>query len=416
MTKLWMLSLAMVFAGGIAAGGAHADTPPALSAKDKHQMEDEQKQGAQAADQIAKQLTLSKDKALNDRVNTIGQKIAAIANVTKIPAGFGNDQIYPFTWTFHVVDIKDVNAFTLPGGYVYVNKGLLDFVRSDDELAAVLAHEITHAAHHHSSALQHQASKMNSNALLVALLAAELAAGASGKDGNGAIMQGGIVAAQAEQGILNNHYSENAERDADHGGLILMQKAGYNPAGMLTFMERLQDQEQRSPTVQMGIYQDHPFTDERIGLIQAQMKDMGINVTPADIVTVTRPDRFSFKLNGTVATLSLGDQVIGKLSDPHGDRANALVGALNAQMMRGLEGYQIDASGSNLLLSGQPILALTADDAVLAGVESSMDAAQALEKGIQRAVYIASFPKPIPSLQADDNSKVGDKEKKLTVK
>lgn len=410
MTKLWMLSLAMVFAGGIAAGAAHADTPPTLSAKDKHQMEDEQKQGAQVADQVAKQMTLSKDKALLDRVNTIGQKIAAIANVTRVPAQFGNDHVYPFTWTFHVVEDKDVNAFSLPGGYVYVNAGLLNFVRSDDELAAVLGHEITHAAHHHASQIAHQANKMNTE-WIVAMIAAGLAHVNAGD-----IANAGATAQLAQQGVLNNHYSENAERDADHGGLILMQKAGYDPAGMLTFMERLHEMESRSVKVDMGILQDHPYTDERLELIQAQIKTMGITVTPEDIVRVTRPDRFAVKQDGTTATLSLGDQVIGKLSDPHGDRANALAGSLNAQMLKGLEGYQIDASGSNLLLSGQTILTLTADDAVLAGVGTSVDAAQALEKGIQRAVYIASFPKPIPPLQADDKGKGGDKEKKLTVK
>jgi predicted Zn-dependent protease len=362
------------------------------------------------ADQVAKQMKLSTDKALLDRVNTIGQKIAAVANVTQVTAQFGNDRVYPFTWTFHVVEDKDVNAFSLPGGYIYVNSGLLSFVRSDDELAAVLGHEITHAAHHHASQIAHQANKMNTE-WIVAMIAAGLA-----HVNPGDIANAGATAQLAQQGVLNNHYSENAERDADHGGLIFMQKAGYDPAGMLTFMERLHDMEGRSVKINMGILQDHPYTDERLELIQAQLKGMGITVTPADIVRVTRPDRFAAKLDGTVATLTLGDQVCAKLSDPRGSRASALADALNAQMLKGLEGYQIDASGSNLLLSGQTVLTLTADDAVLADVATPADAARALEKGIQRAVYIASFPKPIPSVQANEDGKKGDKEKKLTVK
>ena len=62
----------------------------------------------------------------------------------------------------------------------------------------------------------------------------------------------------AEMGILNNTYSEQAERDADHGGTILMQKAGFNPVGMLTFMERLGDFEERSPQVNAGIFREPP--------------------------------------------------------------------------------------------------------------------------------------------------------------
>ena len=72
---------------------------------------------------VAKQMKLSTDKAQLDRVDAIGQKIAAFANTTRVPIdkehGFGNDKVYPFTWHFNVVDSKEVNAFSLPGGYVY---------------------------------------------------------------------------------------------------------------------------------------------------------------------------------------------------------------------------------------------------------------------------------------------------------
>jgi len=398
MTKLWILPLSFLVAtAGVIPRAARADLPP-LSAKDKHQMDDEKKQGAQVADQVAKQMKLSKDKALIDRVNTVGQKIAAIANVTQIKAGFGNDQVYPFTWTFNVVEDKDVNAFSLPGGFVYVNTGLLDFVRSDDELAAVLGHEITHAAHHHAVQLAHQSSKMTSQ-FVIAMIAAALA-----HVNPGDMAHVGASAQLMQQGILNNHYSEDAERDADHGGLIFMQKAGYDPAAMLTFMERLHDQETRSVKIEMGILQDHPFTEERVSSIQGQLKDLGITVTPADIARVTNAARFEAKMTGSTSVISLGDIECAKLDDPQGTRSKALVAALNAQMLKGMQGYEVDASRNLLLISGTPVLTLTAADAVAQGVATPEDAALALEKGVQKAVYIASFPKlpPVRPKAADD--------------
>ena len=221
----------------VSAGAASADTI-VLSDKDKKEADIESKQGAEVADEVAKQMKLSSDKAQIDRVNTIGQKIAAFANTTRVPIdkdhGFGNESVFPFTWHFNVVDSKEVNAFSLPGGYVYVNSGLLSFVRSDDELAAVLGHEITHSAHHHSVELAHKQSKLNSQTM-IAMVAAALAhvdmAGVS------------TVASGLGMSVMNNHYGENAERDADHGGIVLMQKAGYNPVAALTFMERLAEQE-----------------------------------------------------------------------------------------------------------------------------------------------------------------------------
>lgn len=405
MPKHWILSLAALSVlGGPAAPRVNADAP-ALSAKDKRQMEDEQKQGSQVADQVSKQMKLSKDTALVDRVNAIGQKIAAVANTTKIQAGFGNDRVYPFTWTFHVVDDKDVNAFSLPGGFVYINSGLLNFVRSDDELAAVLAHEVTHAAHHHASQLAHQASKMNTQWIL-AMIAAGLAH-VNPSD----LANVGTAAQMAQEGVLNNHYSESAERDADHGGLILMQKAGYDPAAMLTFMQRLHDQETRSVKIELGILQDHPYTAERVTTIQTQLASMNITVTPADIIRVTNADRFAAKLDGTTSTVTLGATVVGKLADPDGGRGKALVDVLNAQMLKGLSGYEVDASGNKLMLSGKPIVTFQPADAAAQGVDSPEAAATAVAKGIQRAVYIASFPKPAPVATTDHN----DKGRKLSV-
>ena len=94
--------------------------------------------------------------------------------------------------------------------------------------------------------------------------------------GNSGLMGAASAGQYAEMGILNNTYSEQAERDADHGGTILMQKAGFNPVGMLTFMERLGDFEDRSPQVNEGIFENHPPAAERIALLRGELAQMHV--------------------------------------------------------------------------------------------------------------------------------------------
>src|SRR5262249_439382 len=123
---------------------------PALAQKTaKPPPEDpEVKVGRDSAAETEKEVKFITEPAIVERVNRIGQEIAAIANSTEIPATWGDPKVKKFNYSFRVVDDKDVNAFSLPGGFIYVNKGLLDYVHSDDELAGVLAHEVAHAAHH----------------------------------------------------------------------------------------------------------------------------------------------------------------------------------------------------------------------------------------------------------------------------
>ena len=377
-------------------GFAQTATSPAppLSPRQQRQMQDEIKQGDAVAAEVAKEEHLSKDKAELDRVNAIGQRLAAVVNVTRFPALFGNDSVYPFKWSFNVVEDKDVNAFSLPGGHVYVNSGLLAFVRSDDELAAVLGHEMTHSAHHHAQELARESRIMNQN-WLMGMIAAALA-----HVDPGAIAEGGDMAQMAQQGYLNNHYSETAESDADHGGLILMKKAGYNPAAMLTFMERLRDLETRSVSIEMGILQDHPYTADRIVSIQKELNELGVTVTAADIAQVTSPYRFTVNTTAGTSTVILGDVVCAKLSDPDGKRGQRLVEALNAQMMQGLFSYNIDATGDQIILSDRPILTVTPADAALEGADTADNAAVSIQHDLQRAVYIASFDKA-PTVEHD---------------
>lgn len=380
--KLWKIgcaAMALLFIGGLQP--SFASGLPPLNDKDKKQMASEVKQGADVSAQVAKENKFDTDKADVARVDKIGQRLAAIANTTQYHAAFGNDKVFPFTWHFSIIESKDVNAFSLPGGYVYINSGTLKFVHSDDELAGVLGHEITHSAHHHVQALSHEQSKMSTE-MAIAMLAAALAHVKPEDMAN--LYQG---AAYAQMGILNNKYSEAAEKDADHGGLFLMTKAGFNPVGMLTFMQRLEEQEKVSPTVELGILRDHPYTADRVIAVAEQLKEMNVDVTPQAVRQVTNAARVSVvPVSGGTVKLDFAGQTLATISDPTGDRAPNAAKTLNTLLDAGLQLYQVKADNANLVAADHTVLSFTAADAALTSGGNpqtlAANASAALRKGI----------------------------------
>lgn len=366
---------------GLLAGIPASAAPLPLTGKDVRQAEEEKKQGAEAAVEVAKALKFSPDSVAQARVDRIGQRLAKIANETTIPARYGTDHVYPFIWKFFVVDAKDVNAFSLPGGYVYVNAGLLDFVRSDDELAGVLAHEVTHASHHHFVALAHEQSKMSTQ-MAIGLIAALLAHIPANDLGN--LAQG---AQYVQMGVMNTRFSQAAERDADRGGTILMEKAGFNAVGMLTFMQRLADMEKRSVELDLGILRDHPYTAQRVGLIRDQLAVMNVAVTREAVSLVSGAARADVRAVGTdTAQLLLGKRPLVTLADPDGARCLAASKVLNVLLDQGLQMYQVRAEGAVVIAADRTLLTLTAADARLRPNATpdtlAEDAARALRAGL----------------------------------
>lgn len=214
----------------------------------------EVKAGEEAAAEVAKQYKLSDNAADLKRVREIGVKLAEVANKKEVGAAYGAPTITPFQYKFDIIEDKDVNAFCVPGGHIYVYRGLLDFVESDQELALVIAHEVTHAAHHHMVyLLKKQAAAQSVEA--IALLATMISGAKSADMYN---IQRGIE-------LINiarlNGYGMQAERDADSGAIYYAIDAGYNPVGLLTFMERLA----RKPEfVDWGIFRSHPLDADRV--------------------------------------------------------------------------------------------------------------------------------------------------------
>jgi predicted Zn-dependent protease len=179
-------------------------------------------------------------------VNRIGQTIAKTLNPSY------------FDYQFAVVRDPRVNAFAVPGGWVYVHGGLLAAVRSDDEFAAVLGHEIGHVHGRHLVRQQEQTAALNYTAMLGMLLGAiQPAAGA-------------LATAASQAAALQ--YQRDFEQEADYFGARHMQEAGYDPRAMLDFFQQLADQQRLSPTLAPAYLQTHPLSDERLNRLEAVLK------------------------------------------------------------------------------------------------------------------------------------------------
>src|SRR5579883_3204641 len=238
---------------------AHAET-----------QQQEEKIGEDESSKIDKTVKFDTDPADVQRVTSIGAKIAAVADSVEVPAGFGNSTVYKFHYSYKIIDDKTINAFSIPGGHIYIYSGMLHLLKTDDELAGVLAHETAHAAHHHVVTLTREANKLN-NVYVIGVLAAILA-----HDSN--IGGDALVGQLAAEAQLNNHFSVEAEKDADHTGMIYMQKAGFNPIGMLSMLQRLEEQENLSPNIDLGYLRDHPLTPERVAAARAELKALGVPI------------------------------------------------------------------------------------------------------------------------------------------
>jgi beta-barrel assembly-enhancing protease len=362
-------------------------TPSGYKPGDPLYNDPEVKLGREAADEISKEAKFSQDKALVARVQAIGARIAAVADVTEVPAGFGNDQVMPYHYTYHVIESKEVNAFSLPGGFIYVYTGLIKLISTDDELAGVLGHETSHAAHHHVSTLDHEANKM-SNGMLLGVLAAIVGHMPTYDIAN---LYTGL--SYATQGELNNVFSEAAEEDADHTGMIFMKKAGYNPVGMLTMLERLEQEEKKSPDIELGFLQDHPLTPDRVAAATAELSVLGV---PVDAQTVREADN-SLPVQVTPAlgvtkstsvTVTVANSPVFTLASVNRSEADAAAVTLDKDLSDNLQMYEIKADGADLIIKGQTLVTMTdADVAVQTAPTTPELMATAAVKSLQRILW-----------------------------
>ena len=217
----WLMALA-IFVTPLATFGQ----TPIKAPNNRYKPQEDVQAGRQAASQVEQQMPILRDDEVTDYVQRIGQRLASA-----IPSQFQHPE---FRYTFKVVNAMDINAFALPGGPMYVNRGMIEAARTEGEMAGVMAHEISHVALRHGTA---QATKAGSpKAQLPAII------GAIG----GAILGGTIGDVAAQAGQIGSYayitkYSREYETQADILGAQIMARAGYDPrdlANMFRTIER----------------------------------------------------------------------------------------------------------------------------------------------------------------------------------
>ena len=216
--------------------------------------------GKQMAEEVERQARLVDDGTITEYVSRLGQNLVR-----------NSDAKVPFT--IKVIDSEEVNAFALPGGFMFVNTGLVLKAENEAELAGVLAHEIAHVAARHGT---RQATR--GELAQYATLPLIFAGGWTGY----AIYQAAGVA--IPMGFLK--FSRSFESEADMLGLQYMYKAGYDPNAFVDFFEKIESLEKRKPGTMSKVFSTHPMTDDRIKAAQANIQQ-NLEARPEYVITTS---------------------------------------------------------------------------------------------------------------------------------
>ncbi len=216
--------------------------------------------GKQLAQDIERQAKIVDDPIIAEYVNRVGQNLVRNSDV-KMPV------------TIKVIDSEEINAFALPGGFFFVNTGLLLRAENESELAGVMAHELAHIAARHGTRQATKGQIVNLATIPLIFM--------GGWTGYG-IRQGASVLIPI--GFLK--FSRGMETEADLLGLQYLYKAGYDPTGFVDFFEKLMSDEKRKPGTLTKVFSSHPPTDDRIGNSQKNIQTI-LKEKPEYVVTTS---------------------------------------------------------------------------------------------------------------------------------
>jgi hypothetical protein len=221
----------------------------------KYKVQDDVKLGRQAAAEAERQFPILNDSEVNAYVSRVGQRL-----VSNIPSQF---QHPGFSYYFKVVNARDINAFALPGGPMYVNRGMIEAARNEGEMAGVMAHELSHVALRHGTA---QASKAQKYGLLAGIL------------GIGGAILGGPAGAAAQiagqgVGVYFLKFSREYETEADILGAQIMARSGYDPMDLANMFRTI---EQQGGGSSGGFLSSHPSPANRFSRIQQEARMLRI--------------------------------------------------------------------------------------------------------------------------------------------
>jgi predicted Zn-dependent protease len=241
--------------------------------------------GQEEAQQVNAQLPMVQDAVINSYVNSLGNRIAKLTSRSDLQ------------WQFQVVNSDVVNAFALPGGFVYVNRGVLERASNMSEVAGVMAHEIEHVVRRHSVKQMEQAQGANVGVGILCALTG--------------VCQSGVAQAAIQVGgtAVFAKFSRADEVQADEGGFNNVMRAGISPRGMYTFFQKLLAEEQQSGGGNAAAwFSDHPGTEDRISDIQRML-----NQVPASQLNALQTNDSGFAtMKARLARLGPAPKVAGQ--------------------------------------------------------------------------------------------------------
>ncbi len=217
--------------------------------------------GAQYAAEINRQLPLITDPEVVRYITVLGDSIARVADQRNLD------------WHFHVVDQMEINAFAVPGGYIYVNRGLIERSETLAELAGVLGHEIGHVTERHSMEQMAKAQQANVGLTIGCILAPQVC--------NSGL---GSTAVQLGAGGLFAKFSRDDEREADRVAIDFVVRAGIDPRGIPAMFRTLLAERQRRPDALEGMFSTHPLAEDRV----AETEALIAQIDPVILQSLTR--------------------------------------------------------------------------------------------------------------------------------
>src|SRR5205807_7639776 len=218
----------------------------------KYSPQDDVKVGRQAAAEVEQQMPLLRDSEVENYISTIGNRLVAA-----IPQEFQHPE---FHYYFRVVNANDINAFALPGGPMYVNRGMIQAARNEGEIAGVMAHELSHVALRHGTAQATKAAKYSILALMAGV--------------TGAVVGGPGLGQLAESpfGLYLLKYSREYETEADLLGARIMSRAGYDPRDLANMFRIIEAQGGGGG----GFLSDHPSPKDRYARINQEAQSLKV--------------------------------------------------------------------------------------------------------------------------------------------
>src|SRR4051794_5812447 len=261
--------LVVTFAGASAhAADKKKDDPNQIGSRDIgkcinfYSLEKEIALGKQLAEEVARQSKLSHDPTIVEFINRLGQNLVR-----------NSDAKVPFT--FQVVEDEVPNAFALPGGFIFVNTGLIKLASEEDELAGAVAHEIAHVAARHMTCQATKGQILNIASIPVSIL---LGGGLGGYAARQAMGVG------AQTAFLK--LSRAAETEADHLGTQYLYASGYDPAGAISIFEKLESLQKSKPGAFGRLFSTHPMDADRIDRTQKEIQKI-LPAKPEYVVTTS---------------------------------------------------------------------------------------------------------------------------------